>query len=79
MKTPDLLESIISLLRQHGPMKAEELQRWMESQGQSVTFAALASTMMAEEARDWRTRRLRRATGYPPGYYIAFDNNAGRD
>lgn len=79
MKTPDLLESIISLLRQHGPMKAEQLQRSLVTQDEHRTIKELSRTMAWEDARDWRTRRLRKATGYPEGYFISFDINAGRD
>lgn len=74
-----LLGSIVESLRKFGPMNADQLQIRMDSQGESWAVPEIDSALNAEDARDWRTRRLRRATGYPPGYYISFDNNAGRD
>lgn len=75
----NLLKSIISSLKYFGPMNAEQLQRKLAVGDEYSTTTELNRTMMVEDARDWRTRRLRKATGYPDGYYIAFDINVGRD
>lgn len=75
----DILDLIVPLLRKVGPMNAGQLQKEILDGGEFYSVEKLNAILNEEDARDWRTRRLRRATGYPDGYFIAFDINAGRD
>lgn len=75
----DILDLIVPLLRKVGPMNAGQLQKEILDGGEFYSVEKLNAILNEEDARDWRTRRLRKATGYPAGYYISFDNNAGRD
>jgi len=72
---PALMGAIVSVLRSDGPMTACSLQIKI---GRHYPIRYIDGVMAAEAARDWRSRRLRPATGYPDGYYISFDTNEDR-